>query len=136
MALPFLLFLWEWQKEGLTMSEGIADSKGPASTAKAVVRKGAHVLYVLFNSACMIFFAYEIYLWIKSSKWIKIPTGVVIAHVTGWQPSAHATEIDRWVFRWVLNVDLVWVLSIIATVFLAIRWLMDKRIAQEQSPDF
>ena len=84
----------------------------------------------------MILFAYEIYLWIKSSKWIKVPTGVVIAHVTGWQPSAHATEIDRGVFHWVLNVDLVWVLSTIAAIFFAIRRLMDSKTAQEQSPDF
>ena len=118
------------------MSEGITDSKGSVSTARAVVRGGAHVLYVLFNSACMILFAYEIYLWIKSSKWIKVPTGVVIAHVTGWQPSAHATEIDRGVFHWVLNVDLVWVLSTIAAIFFAIRRLMDSKTAQEQSPDF
>ena len=118
------------------MSEGITDSKSRVSAAKAVVRRGAHVLYVLFNSACTIFFACEIYLWIKSSKWIKISTGVVIAHVTGWQPPAHAAEIDRGVFHWALNVDIVWALSSVALIFFAIRWLTDSKTAQQQSPDF
>jgi|GEM_PF-3489461 hypothetical protein len=90
MPLPPLLFLSGLRKEGFTVSEGITDSKGLVSTAKAVVRRGAHVLYVSFNSACMIVFAYEIYLWIKSSSWVKIPTGVLMARVIGWQSSAHA----------------------------------------------
>jgi hypothetical protein len=84
----------------------------------------------------MIVFAYEIYLRVKSSIWIKIPTDVFIARVTWWQPSAHAGAIGRGIFHWVLNVDLVWVLSVIAVIFFAIRWLMDKKIVQEQSPDF
>jgi hypothetical protein len=122
-------------KESVVVSEGVTESKGRVSTRKAVARKSAHVLYVLLDSVCMIVFAYEIYLWIKSGKWIKIPTGVVIVHVTGWRSFAHAGEMGRGVFHWVLNVDIVWVLSIIAIIFFAIRWLMDRKIAQEHRPD-
>jgi len=129
-----LLFHFESTIEEFAVSE-IAGSTSRVRAKRTAVGRSVHVLYVFFDSVCMAVFAYEIYRWIRSSRWVKIPTGTVIAYAFGQRPFSHAGGIGGAVSRWVLDIDIVWALSIIAIIFFAIRWLLDRNVAKKQVVD-
>ncbi len=108
------------------MPETMTDNKAGVSIVETALHKGSHVLYVLFSAAYMVVFAYQAYLWIRVHAWTKIPTDAFISRLGGRHFLPHAGEMN-WALGWVLNIDLVYTLSIIATIFFGIRWLTDKK---------
>jgi hypothetical protein len=92
-------------------------SKNPQIKTSVIVQRGAYILYLVFNTACMILCAYQTFLWIKSHAWVKIPaTRLFPDHFTNGQ---HWEGINKIIF-WILNVDLMYILGIIAIIFYAI----------------
>jgi len=113
-------------KGAVIVSERITDTKAAVSVVGTVLHRGSNVLYVLFSAAYMIVLAYQIYLWIRAGAWTKFPTDVFISRLAGRQFFSQPGEIDR-AIHWVLTIDLVYALSLIATIFFAIRWLTKKK---------
>ncbi len=79
--------------------------------------RALNAVYIAFNTACMLVFAYQAYLWIRVGTWTRIPTHAVLPAWKGdnrllsqWQVAAGAIE-------WVLNVELGYTLGVVATVF-------------------
>ncbi len=104
------------------MSERITDDKVALSVVGTVLNRGSHVLYVLFSAAYMVILAYQVYLWIRAGAWTKIPTDVFMARLAGQRFFSRPGEMNA-VLRWVFHIDIVYTLSIIATIFFGIRWL-------------
>ena len=111
------------------MSERITDDKGALSIAGTVLNRGSHVLYVMFSAAYMIILAYQIYLWIKAGAWTKIPTDDFMDRLAGHQFFSQLGKMNA-ALHWVLHIDIVYTLSIIATIFFGIRWLTAKKSTQ------
>ena len=110
----------------ITVSERITGSKVGVSTAGTVVHRSSHVLYILFSVAYSVVLAYQVYLWIRAGAWTKFPTDVFISRLTGRQFFSQPDEMGR-ALHWIFSMDLVYSLSIIATIFFAIRWLTGKK---------
>ena len=89
--------------------------------------KALNILYITFNSACMIVFAYQSYLWLRAGTWTKIATHILIPDwprrgqlIAEWQ------GIGR-VLHWILNVELSYTLGSVAVVFYVMRLMSDKK---------
>jgi hypothetical protein len=82
----------------------------------------ANIFYVLLNTICMILLAYQIYLWFHSGAWVKIATCVILpGQSTGWQFFSQGGLSTIW--NWILNVELMYTLSIIAMIFYVVRFI-------------
>ena len=113
-------------KGAFTVSERITDNKMAVSIVGTVLNRGSHALYILFSAAYMIILAYQIYLWIRAGAWTKIPTDVFMSRLAGRQFFSQPGEMNA-ALRWALHIDIVYTLSIIATIFFGIRWLTAKK---------
>jgi hypothetical protein len=114
-------------KGAFTVPEAITDIKAGVSIVGTVLHKGSHVLYVLFTATYMIVLAYQVYLWIRAHAWTKIPTDVFISRLAGRRFFSQPGEMNP-ALHWVLGIDLVYTLSIIATIFFVIRSLTNKKV--------
>jgi hypothetical protein len=97
-----------------------------------MLRRASYVLYVAFNSACTIVFAYQGYLWVRGGGWTKIPTHLLLpGYVLVWPVFAERNGAGR-LFRWCCNVELAYTLCVIAMMFYGIKWLLERRDRQRQ----
>ncbi len=109
--------------------EEITDA--PEGTAPGIARGGSlmrrlvHVLYIVFNGACLAVYGYQVYLRIIRGAWTKIPSGVLLARRSGGRfsilPGAMGKTVD-----WMLNVELAYTLCAIAMLFYGARWWIDR----------
>src|SRR5208282_3476826 len=84
------------------------------------MHRASHALYLLFNWACIIVYAYQVYLWIRQGFWTKIPSTVLLPGLAAWTIPAGSGPIVR-VFFWTCHVELAYTLCAVAMVFYALR---------------
>jgi len=116
--------------EGLVKEGNLAlqevEETGNVPSRRGVLRSTYHVLYILFNSACTILYAWQIYVWIRRGAWKSIPWRVLIPSGSAWHLSAASGPVGK-AFHWILNVELAYVLCVVAIVFYFLRWLADRK---------
>ncbi len=87
-----------------------------------------NILYWLFNAACLVVFAYEGYLWMRSDSWTKIPAlHLVPDSVARWETLKSPDGVGP-VLHWLLTIDLAYSLGGIALVFYLIRWVTSSKV--------
>lgn len=119
-------------KTGLLLVGGKREHRCGPSISGPILRRVSYVLYLLFNSACTIVFAYQGYLWIRSGGWTKIPTHLLLpGGVATWPFFAESHGVGR-LFRWCGNVDLAYTLCVLAMMFYGVKWLLERRDRQRQ----
>jgi len=110
------------EKTAAPAGGGVATSR-----TRALMRWIVHVLYVILNTACMIVYAYQIYLWLRQGAWKRIPSGLVLHPGTVHHFSAQAGGMGK-VVAWMLNVELAYSLCVVAMLFYGIRWWIDRQV--------
>lgn len=103
--------------------------EGRDTLMQRIVRQSCHILYTLFNWACIIVYAFQIYLWIRHHAWTKIPSRVALPFVTEERLSVHPGSLSK-AFHWLLNVELAYTLCALALILFGLRWLADKKKKQ------
>ena len=116
--------------EGLVKEGNLAlqevEETGNMPSRRGVLRSTYHVLYILFNSACTILYAWQIYIWIRRGAWKSVPWRVLIPSGNAWHLSAASGPAGK-ALHWILNVELAYVLCVVAIVFYFLRWLADRK---------
>ena len=92
------------------------------------MRRSSHALYLLFNWACIIIYAYQIYRWIRKGFWTRIPSEVLFPCAIASRSPERSGPVGRLVC-WVLHVELAYSLCAVAIIFYALRWWADKKAA-------
>jgi hypothetical protein len=92
-----------------------------------LMRQIVHILYVIFNGACISVYAYQVYLWVKQSAWTKIPSRLLLFPGTE-HPLASHTGVTWRIVEWMLDVELAYTLCFVAMIFYGLRWLADRRV--------
>jgi hypothetical protein len=114
-------------------ADGVASveitNSGDGPTTRAVLHSFCHVLYTLFNWACMIVYVYQIYYWMRQGAWTKIPSRLLIPHATELQPSVHSGAVAK-ALQWVLNVELAYTLCAVALILFCVRWLANRTVKE------
>jgi hypothetical protein len=99
-----------------------------------MAHKIAKFLYTLLNTACIIVLAYQIYLWLKSGAWVKIATHVIVPfQSTEWQVFSEWRLLGS-IWNWILNVELMYTLSVLAMIFYAVRFVPKKQGKKADTP--
>jgi hypothetical protein len=91
------------------------------------IRKSSHVLYLVFNWACIIVYVYQVYLWIREGSWTRIPSKALLPGATAWQPPVQSGLFAKLIY-WILNVELAYTLCTLAVIFFALRWFADRQV--------
>ena len=102
------------------------------SISGRILRRASHVLYLFFNWACTIVFVYQGYLWIRKGSWTKIPTSLLFSRGISTRPFFTESHGAGGLVRWCLSVDLIYTLGVIAMIFYAVKWLLERRERQRQ----
>jgi hypothetical protein len=89
-------------------------------------RKTSHILYLLFNWACVIVYAYQVYGWITKGSWTRIPTGILLSGSAA-SPFMPLSRQTGTILSWMLNVELAYTLCALAIIFHALRWFLGRK---------
>lgn len=95
--------------------------------SRVLMRQIMHILYMIFNGACISVYGYQVYLWVKQSAWTNIPTRVLLPSGAG-HPLSSQTGITWKITDWMLNVELAYTLCIVAMIFYGLRWMADRQV--------
>jgi hypothetical protein len=100
----------------------------------SIINKIAKIFYFLLNAVCMIVFADQIYLWLKSGAWVKIPTNIILpGQSTSWQVFSEWQMLGS-IWNWILDVELMYTLSVFAMIFYVVRFLPNKQGQKKETP--
>jgi hypothetical protein len=97
------------------------------------MHKTAKILYMFFNTACIIILAYQVYLWFKAGTWVSIATNVIMpVQLAKWQDYTQWRTFGT-IWNWILNVELMYTLSLFAMLFYVFRFFPDKKSEQKDT---
>jgi len=111
---------------------GKKECSSPASLWSRILRRAFHSLYLLFNWACVIVFAYQGYRWIREGGWTKIPTRLALPKGVLASPLfAESHGVGR-LLQWCCTVDLAYTLCAVAMACYGAAWLLERNGRQRQ----
>ncbi|MCX5806401.1 MAG: hypothetical protein NT010_10100 [Proteobacteria bacterium] len=100
----------------------------------STLHKTGKILYMLFNTVCMILLAYQIYLWLKSGTWVRIATNVIVPGYLAKWPDFSEWRVLGSIWNWILDVELIYTFSVFAMIFYFFRFIPDKQSKPTDNP--